>query len=141
MAELDREGRRFVVATVVRTHGSTPQVVGSRLIVDDLGRLTGTLGGGCVEGDAILEARRLLVEGGSSLQAYDLTEPIAWDTGIVCGGTTWINIEVGAGAAAGGGGGGDAAALSRREDSESSSAGAAARGGGGGGAAALSRRE
>jgi xanthine/CO dehydrogenase XdhC/CoxF family maturation factor len=57
-----------VVATVVRTHGSTPQVVGSRLIVDDLDRLTGTLGG-CVEGDAILEARRLLAEGGSSLRA------------------------------------------------------------------------
>ena len=37
MAELEREGRRFVVATVVRTHGSTPQVVGSRLIIDDLG--------------------------------------------------------------------------------------------------------
>src|SRR4051812_40640578 len=99
MAELEREGRRFVIATVVRTHGSTPQVVGSRLIVDDLGRLAGTLGGGCVEGDAILEARRLLVEGGSSLQAYDLTEPIAWDTGMVCGGTMWIHIEAGAAAA------------------------------------------
>jgi xanthine dehydrogenase accessory factor len=95
MAELEREGRRFVVATVVRTHGSTPQVVGSRLIIDDLGRLTGTLGGGCVEGDAILEARRLLTEGGSSLRAYDLTEPIAWDTGMVCGGTMWIHIVPG----------------------------------------------
>lgn len=93
MLDLEREGRRFVVATVVRTHGSTPQVVGARLIVDDLGRLVGTLGGGCVEGDAILEARRVLSEGGSSLRAYDLTEPLAWDTGLVCGGTMWIHIE------------------------------------------------
>ena len=93
MLDLEREGRRFVVATVVRTHGSTPQVVGARLIVDDRGGLTGTLGGGCVEGDAISEARRVLVEGGASLRAYDLTEPLFWDTGLVCGGTMWIQIE------------------------------------------------
>ena len=58
MAELEREGRRFAVCTVVRTVGSTPQVVGAKLLVDDLGRLTGTLGGGCVEGDAFEEAKR-----------------------------------------------------------------------------------
>jgi xanthine dehydrogenase accessory factor len=93
VAELEREGRRSVVATVVRTHGSTPQIAGARLVVDDQGGLSGTLGGGCVEGDAISEARRLLKEGGSSLRAYDLTEPLAWDTGLVCGGTMWIQIE------------------------------------------------
>src|SRR5436189_1093541 len=60
MAELEREGRRFAVCTVVRTIGSTPQVVGAKLLVDDLGRLTGTLGGGCVEGDAFEEAKRVL---------------------------------------------------------------------------------
>ena len=93
MLDLERAGRHFVVATVVRTQGSTPQVVGARLIVDDRGEFAGTLGGGCVEGDAISEARRVLVEGGSSLRAYDLTEPLAWDTGLVCGGTMWIHIE------------------------------------------------
>ncbi len=93
MLDLERAGRHFVVATVVRTQGSTPQVVGARLIVDDDGGLAGTLGGGCVEGDAISEARRVLTEGGSSLRAYDLTEPLAWDTGLVCGGTMWIHIE------------------------------------------------
>jgi len=93
MLDLEREGRRFVVATVVRTQGSTPQVVGARLIVDDRDEFTGTLGGGCVEGDAISEARRVLAEGGSSLRAYELTEPLAWDTGLVCGGTMWIHIE------------------------------------------------
>jgi len=93
MLDLDREGRRFVVATVVRTQGSTPQVVGARLVVDEAGGISGTLGGGCVEGDAIAEARRRLAEGGSSLRAYELTEPLAWDTGLVCGGTMWIYIE------------------------------------------------
>ena len=60
MAELEREGRRFAVATVVRTRGSTPQVVGAKMLVDDLGRTFGTLGGGCVEGDAFAEAQAVL---------------------------------------------------------------------------------
>jgi xanthine dehydrogenase accessory factor len=98
MAELGREGRPFAVATVVRTLGSTPQVVGAKMLVDDLGRTYGTLGGGCVEGDAFAEAKRIIEEGGSSLREYELTEELAWDTGLVCGGTMWIHIEPGAGA-------------------------------------------
>ncbi|HEY6957585.1 MAG TPA: XdhC/CoxI family protein [Candidatus Limnocylindria bacterium] len=95
MAELEREGRRFAVCTVVRTVGSTPQVVGAKLLVDDLGRLTGTLGGGCVEGDAFVEAKRVIETGEHSLREYELTEDLAWDTGLVCGGTMWIAIEPG----------------------------------------------
>lgn len=95
MAELEREGRRFAVATVVRTTGSTPQVVGAKLLVDDLGRLVGTLGGGCVEGDAFVEAKRVIETNEPSLREYELTEDLAWDTGLVCGGTMWISIEPG----------------------------------------------
>ncbi len=95
MAELEREGRRFAVCTVVRTVGSTPQVVGAKLLVDDLGRLTGTLGGGCVEGDAFAEAKHVIQTGTPSLREYELTEDLAWDTGLVCGGTMWIAIESG----------------------------------------------
>ena len=95
MAELEREGRRFALCTVVRTTGSTPQVVGAKLLVDDLGRLTGTLGGGCVEGDAFVEAKRVIETGTPSLREYELTEDIAYDAGRVCGGTMWIAVERG----------------------------------------------
>src|SRR5256885_4275141 len=93
MAEPEREGRRFAIATVVRTVGSTPQVVGAKLLVDDLGRLVGTLGGGCVEGDAFVEAKRVIETGDPSLREYELTEELAWDTGLVCGGAGWGPIE------------------------------------------------
>lgn len=95
-ADLARRGQPFAVATVVRTQGSTPQVVGAKLIVttaDEAGRATGTLGGGCVEADAILAAREVLTTGGRSLRAYELTEDLAWNTGLVCGGTMWILAE------------------------------------------------
>jgi xanthine dehydrogenase accessory factor len=98
MAELNQAGRRFALATVVRTHGSTPQVVGAKLVVvedDPRGKAAGTLGGGCVEADAIDAARDVLVTGGHSLRAYELTEQLAWNTGLVCGGTMWILAERG----------------------------------------------
>jgi xanthine dehydrogenase accessory factor len=97
MADLVRERVDFAVATVVRTVGSTPQVVGAKLIVTaaDKTRADGTLGGGCVEADAILAAREVLAHGGRSLRAYQLTEDLAWNTGLVCGGTMWILAERG----------------------------------------------
>ena len=97
MAELAALGRPFAVATVVRTHGSTPQVIGARLIVtgDEAERPFGTLGGGCVEADAILAAREVLANGGCTLREYQLTEDLAWNSGLVCGGTMWILAERG----------------------------------------------
>jgi len=94
---LSATGEPFAVATVVRTLGSTPQVVGAKLLVtgDADARPFGTLGGGCVEADAILAARDVLARGGRSLRAYELTEDLAWNTGLVCGGTMWILAERG----------------------------------------------
>ena len=85
------------MATVVRTHGSTPQTIGARLIVTDdpAVRPFGTLGGGCVEADAMLAAREAIDHGTRSLREYRLTEDLAWNTGLVCGGTMWILAEPG----------------------------------------------
>jgi xanthine dehydrogenase accessory factor len=97
IAELVRADQPFALATVVRTQGSTPQVVGARMVVtgDEHGRAAGTLGGGCVEADAMIAARGVLSSGGRSLRAYELTEDLAWNTGLVCGGTMWILVERG----------------------------------------------
>jgi xanthine dehydrogenase accessory factor len=95
MARLREAGRRFAVATVVRTHGSTPQVAGAKLVLDESGKFVGTLGGGCVEADAIIAAREVMDNGGRSLRAYELTEDLAWNSGLVCGGTMWILAERG----------------------------------------------
>lgn len=81
---------------MVRTQGSTPQVVGAKLVVvddTDRGKAAGTLGGGCVEADATIAAREIIQKGGRSLRAYQLTEDLAWNTGLVCGGTMWILAE------------------------------------------------
>jgi len=97
LRELEREGARVAVATVVRTQGSTPQVAGAKLVVTDDPQMrpAGTLGGGCVEADAVDAAREVIAAGGQSIRAYELTEELAWNTGLVCGGTMWILAERG----------------------------------------------
>lgn len=96
MMGLRAAGRRFAVATVVRTHGSTPQVAGATLVLgegEDVRAAVGTLGGGCVEADAVDTALQVITTGVPSLRAYELTEDLAWNTGLVCGGTMWILVQ------------------------------------------------
>src|SRR5690349_19634645 len=84
----------FVLATVVGTKGSTPQKPGAKLLVRDDGTIAGTLGGGCVEADVWAEARRILKEGGApSVESFTLTDELAAESGLVCGGTMRILID------------------------------------------------
>ena len=62
--ELLNNGQPCVLATVVRTKGSTPQKAGAMLLVRQDGSGVGTLGGGCVEGDIWFAAQEILRQGG-----------------------------------------------------------------------------
>ena len=83
-----------VVATVVRTKGSTPQKPGAKLLVRNDGTGVGTLGGGCVEGDIWFAARQLMKKGGvAEHREYPLNEELAAEDGLVCGGTMYFLID------------------------------------------------
>ena len=83
-----------VLATVVRTKGSTPQKPGAKLLVRRDGTGVGTLGGGCVEGDIWYAAKEILRrKGGPEFKDYFLNEEIAARDGLVCGGTMYFFIE------------------------------------------------
>ncbi len=91
--ELD-DKKPMVVATVVRTSGSTPQKSGAKLLVRQDGSGVGTLGGGCVEGDIWFAAQELLKRGGDAeLRDYELNEDLAAQDGLVCGGTMYFLID------------------------------------------------
>ena len=88
------ENDPVVVATVVRTKGSTPQKPGSKLLVRSDGTGVGTLGGGCVEGDIWFAANELLKRGGAAEhREYELNEDLAAEDGLVCGGTMYFLID------------------------------------------------
>ena len=57
-------GRRVALGVVVTTRGSTPQVPGAMICVDEAAQITGTIGGGCVEAEVRRRAHELLSSGG-----------------------------------------------------------------------------
>jgi len=92
--KLSKEGEPCVLATVVRTKGSTPQKPGAMLLVRQDGSGVGTLGGGCVEGDIWFAAKEILRKnGGPEFKNYYLNEDIAARDGLVCGGTMYFFLE------------------------------------------------
>ena len=87
-------GQPGVLATVVRTKGSTPQKSGAMLLVRADGTGVGTLGGGCVEGDIWFAAKEMLRRhSGPEFKDYFLNEDIAARDGLVCGGTMYFYLE------------------------------------------------
>ncbi len=92
--ELLTEGKPCVLATVVRTKGSTPQKPGAMLLVREDGSGLGTLGGGCVEGDIWFAAKEILRRGGGpEFKDYFLNEDVAARDGLVCGGTMYFYLD------------------------------------------------
>ena len=88
------QGEPCVLATVVRTKGSTPQKSGAKLLVRKDGSGVGTLGGGCVEGDIWFAATEIMRrKGGPEFRDYYLNEDIAARDGLVCGGTMYFFID------------------------------------------------
>jgi xanthine/CO dehydrogenase XdhC/CoxF family maturation factor len=91
--EAERHGRRAVLATIVSAKGSTPRGVGSRMLIDLDGGLTGTIGGGCGEGQVIEAAVAVFETGVPQLVRVDLTEDLLSWSPAVCGGIFDVFIE------------------------------------------------
>ena len=92
--KLLQKGEDCVLATVVRTRGSTPQKSGAKLLVRKDGSGVGTLGGGCVEGDIWFAAKEIMrQQGGPEFKDYYLNEDIAARDGLVCGGTMYFFLD------------------------------------------------
>lgn len=80
-------GESCVLATLIQTRGSTPQKPGAKLLVQSDGTIVGTIGGGCVEAEIWATGKKLLESGGTPQYCeYELTEELAVQDGLVCGG-------------------------------------------------------
>lgn len=91
--EWRRGGRGVALATVVSTWGSSPRPVGSKLAVDDAGRMVGSVSGGCVEGAVIETALEVIRSGTPTLLEFGITDEQAWEVGLACGGRVQIFVE------------------------------------------------
>ncbi len=87
------EGKTVALATVVSTWGSSPRPVGSQLVVDGDGAFRGSVSGGCIEGVVVSEALAAIADGEVRLLSYGVTDDMAWEVGLACGGTVEVFVE------------------------------------------------
>ncbi len=85
------------VVTVIETKGSTPRGTGAKMSVSPLGKVTGSIGGGCSEAAVIQDAVRIIGTGKYKLVDIDLTDEVATSDGMVCGGMMRVLVEDGTG--------------------------------------------
>jgi|MDSW01.2.fsa_nt_gb xanthine dehydrogenase accessory factor len=87
--QMQENGERGVLVTVVRADGSTPRKVGTRMLIFENGEISGTIGGGQVE-QAVKEQAKVVLETGSpTVRQFKLTHELA----MCCGGQMTFLLE------------------------------------------------
>ena len=93
-AEWQGDGRRVLLATVVKTWGSSPRPPGAMLAVRDDGLVEGSVSGGCIEDDIVGRVRQHgMTAQKCEVVTYGVTADEARRFGLPCGGTIQLVLE------------------------------------------------
>ncbi|WP_257666044.1 XdhC family protein [Parapedobacter tibetensis] len=87
--------KKAALATVVHIEGSSYRGPGARMLIMEDGTLTGAISGGCLEGDTLRKAMRVMMEEKPLLVTYDTSDeddPVL-GIGLGCNGIIRILIE------------------------------------------------
>ena len=88
-----KAGEDVAIATVTETWGSAPCPAGSRMVVTKSGRIAGSVSGGCLEGAVADAAQNVIDSGKPVLLDFGVTNEMAWEVGLACGGKIKIFVE------------------------------------------------
>jgi len=91
--EVLKEGRRCVLATMVRQAGPSPRHLGTKCLVLENGSVAGTIGGGLLEARTIETARTVLETGKPARMALSLAGGDVAETEMLCGGNVEVFLE------------------------------------------------
>jgi xanthine dehydrogenase accessory factor len=92
LVEIEKNNGTGAICTIIRSKGSTPRHVTSKMLVYPDGHIMGTVGGGEVENRVIKEAVKAMNDKTPRLLAYNMANPERGDPG-VCGGQVEIYVE------------------------------------------------
>ncbi|MFM8744561.1 MAG: XdhC family protein [Cytophagales bacterium] len=87
--------RQAAIATVVKVRGSSYRRPGARMYITDDGKWVGSISGGCLEGDALRKARKVMADHKAMTVTYDTREESNQNLGISlgCNGVIDVLIE------------------------------------------------
>jgi xanthine/CO dehydrogenase XdhC/CoxF family maturation factor len=88
-----KAGEAVALATVIETWGSSPRPAGSRMAVTISGRMAGSVSGGCIESAVAEAALGSIQSGRPALLAFGVTNDMAWEVGLACGGRVTVFVE------------------------------------------------
>lgn len=93
--EAQRYERQTALATVVHVEGSSYRRPGARMLVEDNGKLTGAISGGCLEGDALRKALLAIIQKQNKLVAYNTMDDddVTFGVQLGCNGIVHILFE------------------------------------------------
>ncbi|MBT3321907.1 MAG: XdhC family protein [Anaerolineae bacterium] len=92
LAEIEEKSQVAALATIVRSHGSTPRHGTSKMLVYANGKTLGTVGGGELERRVHAGALESMQDGEARYLTYQMNDPAQGDAG-VCGGTVEVFVE------------------------------------------------
>ena len=89
-----KSNHKVVLVTVIKTWGSSPRQVGSKMIINENGDFSGSVSGGCVE-SSVIEESLLLIKENRQFKKIELkvSDENAWELGLACGGEITIFLE------------------------------------------------
>src|SRR5436309_1369765 len=93
LLEASHSGQTCALATVAKVTGSAPREAGSKMVIFEDGRISGTIGGGKFESLVIEEAQKAMTTGKPILKIYPLHEASDESFGAICGGEVTVFIE------------------------------------------------
>lgn len=90
-----QKGKKSALATVVYVEGSSYRRPGARMLVEEDGRMTGAISGGCLEGDALRKALLAIHQNQNKLVTYNSMEDEDVEFGVQlgCNGIVHILFE------------------------------------------------
>jgi len=93
--EAQKQEKKTALATVVHVDGSSYRRPGAKMLITEDGQITGSISGGCLEGDALRKALLVMMQQKSSLVTYDTNDEddAKLGLGLGCNGIIQVLIE------------------------------------------------